>query len=155
MCPCWINVVIIVFKQFKLNCIILKIIYNIGYSVIYDILLNNNIIYNTNMNMNINKIIYPFTFSRRFYPKRLTVHSGYTFFLSVHVFPGNRTHKLCAANAMLYHWVTVTLYIYINSNVYVCVCVWYYISLVYIYIYIYIYIVNNNHSHIIMAVYSM
>ncbi len=29
------------------------------------------------------------------------VHSGYTFFLSVHVFPGNRTHNLCAANAML------------------------------------------------------
>ncbi len=25
-------------------------------------------------------------------------------FLSVHVFPGNRTHNLCAANAMLYHW---------------------------------------------------
>ncbi len=29
------------------------------------------------------------------------VHSGYTFFLSVRVFPGNRTHNLCAANAML------------------------------------------------------
>ncbi len=24
-------------------------------------------------------------------------------FLSVHVFPGNRTHNLCAANTMLYH----------------------------------------------------
>ncbi len=24
-----------------------------------------------------------FTFSRRFYPKRLTVHSGYTFFVSM------------------------------------------------------------------------
>ncbi len=23
--------------------------------------------------------------------------------LSVHVFPGNRTHNLCAANTMLYH----------------------------------------------------
>ncbi len=33
--------------------------------------------------------IFTFTFSRRFYPKRLTVHSGYTFFLSVCVFPGN------------------------------------------------------------------
>ncbi len=44
-----------------------------------------------------------FTFSRRFYPKRLTVHSGYTFFFvsTVHVFPWNRTHNLCAANAML------------------------------------------------------
>ncbi len=44
-----------------------------------------------------------------FYPKRLTVHSGYIFFLSVCVFPGNRTHNLCAANAMLYHWATGTL----------------------------------------------
>ncbi len=29
-------------------------------------------------------------------------------FLSVHAFPGNRTHNLCAANAMLYHWATGT-----------------------------------------------
>ncbi len=29
------------------------------------------------------------------------MHSGYTFVLSVCVFPGNRTHNLCAANAML------------------------------------------------------
>ncbi len=36
-----------------------------------------------------------------FYPKQLTAHSVYTFVLSVHVFPGNRTHNLCAANAML------------------------------------------------------
>ncbi len=50
-----------------------------------------------------------FAFSRRFYPKRLTVHSGYTFVLSVFVFPGNRTHNLCAANAILYHWATGTL----------------------------------------------
>ncbi len=49
--------------------------------------------------------IYIYAFSRRFYPKRLTVHSGYTFIqmtiLSVCVFLGNRTHNLCAANAML------------------------------------------------------
>ncbi len=38
--------------------------------------------------------IYINAFSRRFYPKRLTVHSGYTFVLSVCVFPGNRTHNL-------------------------------------------------------------
>ncbi len=31
-------------------------------------------------------------------------------FLSVCVFPGNRTHNLCAANAMLYHQATGTLY---------------------------------------------
>ncbi len=27
------------------------------------------------------------------------------------VFPGNRTHNLCAANAMLYHWATGTLFL--------------------------------------------
>ncbi len=54
---------------------------------------------------------FTFTFMRHFYPKRLTVHSGYTFFLSVCVFPGNWTHDLfCAANAMLYHWATGTLF---------------------------------------------
>ncbi len=37
--------------------------------------------------------IYIYAFSRRYYPKRLTVHSGYTF-LSVCVFPGNWTHNL-------------------------------------------------------------
>ncbi len=45
--------------------------------------------------------IYIYAFSRHFYPKRLAVHSGYTFVLSVCVLPGNRTHNLCAANAML------------------------------------------------------
>ncbi len=52
--------------------------------------------------------IYIYAFSRRFYPKRLTVHSGYTFVLWVCVFPGNWTHNLCRANAMLYHWATGT-----------------------------------------------
>ncbi len=57
-----------------------------------------------------------YAFSRRFYPKRPTVHSGYTFsFVSTHVFPGNRTHNLCAANAMLYHWATGTQKIKHNS----------------------------------------
>ncbi len=37
--------------------------------------------------------IYIYAFSRRFYPKRLTVHSGYTHFCQ-YVFPGNRTHNL-------------------------------------------------------------
>ncbi len=48
-----------------------------------------------------NFYIYIYAFNRRFYPKQLTVHSGYTFVLSVCVFPGNRTHNLCAANATL------------------------------------------------------
>ncbi len=51
--------------------------------------------------------IYIYAFSRRFYPKRLS-DSGYIFVLSVCVFPGNQTHNLCAANAMLYHWATGT-----------------------------------------------
>ncbi len=46
--------------------------------------------------------------------------------LSVHVFPGNRTHNLCAANTMLYHWATGTtshtwlliLHDYINKNIF-------------------------------------
>ncbi len=53
-----------------------------------------------------NAYIYIYALSRCFYPKRLTVHSGYTFVLSVCVFPGNQTHNLCAVNAMLYHWAT-------------------------------------------------
>ncbi len=49
--------------------------------------------------------IYIYAFSRRFYPKWLiqVIHV-----LSVCVFPGNRTHNLCAANTMLYHWATDT-----------------------------------------------
>ncbi len=54
--------------------------------------------------------IYIYAFSRRFYPKRLTVHSDYTF-VSVQWFPGNRTHNLCTTNAMLYHWATGTLWL--------------------------------------------
>ncbi len=45
--------------------------------------------------------IYMYAFSKRFYPKRLTVHSGFTFVLSVCVLPGNLTDNLCAANALL------------------------------------------------------
>ncbi len=47
--------------------------------------------------------IYIYAFSRRFYPKRLTVHSSYSFYiLSALAFPGNRTHDLGVASAMLY-----------------------------------------------------
>ncbi len=35
------------------------------------------------------------------YPKRLTVHSGYTFVSVAYVFMGTETHNLYAANAML------------------------------------------------------
>ncbi len=45
--------------------------------------------------------IYIYAFSRRFYPKRLTLHSSF-YILSALVFPGNRTHDLGVASAMLY-----------------------------------------------------
>ncbi len=45
--------------------------------------------------------IWTFTFIRRFYPKRLTLHSSYS--LSALAFPWNRTHDLGIASAMLYH----------------------------------------------------
>ncbi len=45
--------------------------------------------------------IYIYAFNRRFYPKRL--HSSYSFYiLSALAFPGNRTHDLSVASAMLY-----------------------------------------------------
>ncbi len=31
-----------------------------------------------------------------------------------YVFPGNRTHNLCTANAMLHHWATGMLYSRVN-----------------------------------------
>ncbi len=37
-------------------------------------------------------------------------------FLWVCVFPGNRTHNLCAANTMLYHWATCLLWCFISSG---------------------------------------
>ncbi len=47
--------------------------------------------------------IYIYAFSRRFYPKRLTVHSSDSFYIwSALAFPGNRTHDLGVASAMLY-----------------------------------------------------
>ncbi len=69
-------------------------------------------------------LFYIYAFSRHFYPKQLTVHSGYTFFLSVHVFLGTRTHNLCAANAMLYHWATWTHFTYFIINRVCRVCIW-------------------------------
>ncbi len=53
-------------------------------------------------------LLVPFTFMH-LADAFIQSNSGYTFFLSVCVFPGNRTHNLCDANAMLYHWATGTL----------------------------------------------
>ncbi len=48
--------------------------------------------------------IYIYAFSRCFYPKRLTLHFKLQFYiLSALAFPGNRTHDLGVASAMLYH----------------------------------------------------
>ncbi len=50
-----------------------------------------------------NIYIYIYAFSRRFYPKRLTLSLSYSFYiLSALAFPGNRTHDLGVASAMLY-----------------------------------------------------
>ncbi len=47
--------------------------------------------------------IFIYAFSRRFYPKRLTLHSRYSFYiLAALAFPGNGTHDLGVASAMLY-----------------------------------------------------
>ncbi len=66
--------------------------------------------------------IYIYAFSRRFYPKRLTLHSSYSFYiLSALAFPGNRTHDLGVASAMLYQLsyrkavITRSIYIYIYA----------------------------------------
>ncbi len=53
---------------------------------------------------------YIYAFSRGFYPKRLTVHSGYTFFYQYVCSLGIEPTTFCAANAMLYHWATGTLF---------------------------------------------
>ncbi len=47
-------------------------------------------------NLHLHLCIYQTLLSKATY-----MYSGYTFVLSVCVFPGNRTHNLCAANAML------------------------------------------------------
>ncbi len=56
------------------------------------------------------KLLHLHAFSRRFYPKRLTLHICYTYFCQ-YVFPANRTHTfaLLTMLAMLYHWATGTL----------------------------------------------
>ncbi len=68
---------------------------------------------NTNLNifdeireLSDNSYIYIYAFSRHFYPKRLTVHSGYTFFISMCVLP---------VVSMLYHWATGTLLLFWQS----------------------------------------
>ncbi len=46
-------------------------------------------------------VFYIYAFSRRFYPKRLTVHSGYTFVCQYVCSLGIEPTTFCAANAML------------------------------------------------------
>ncbi len=47
--------------------------------------------------------IYIYAFSRRFYPKRFTVHSGYTCFYHYVCSLGIEPTTFCGANVMLYH----------------------------------------------------
>ncbi len=47
--------------------------------------------------------LYIYAFSRRFYPKRLTVHLGYTLFYHYVCSLGIDHTTFCAANAILYH----------------------------------------------------
>ncbi len=55
------------------------------------------------------QIIYIYAFSRCFNPKRLTLHSGYNYYLYQFVCSlGIEPTTFCAANAMLYHWATGT-----------------------------------------------
>ncbi len=61
--------------------------------------------------------IYIYAFSRRFYPKRLTLHSSF-YILSALAFPGNRTHDLGVASAMLYQLSYRKAYILFKLNVY-------------------------------------
>ncbi len=49
-----------------------------------------------------------YIFSRRFYPKRLQVHSGFTCFFKYVCSWGIEPTTFCAANTMLHHWATVT-----------------------------------------------
>ncbi len=49
-----------------------------------------------------------YAFSRCFYPKRLAVHLGYTFFCQYVCSLGIQPITFWAANAMLYHWATGT-----------------------------------------------
>ncbi len=73
--------------------------------------------------INSQNIFYIYVFSRHFYPKRLTVHSGYTFFLFnfFHHYVcslGIEPTTFCAANAMLYHWATGTNFKFVLKKLY-------------------------------------
>ncbi len=62
----------------------------------------NSLLLKIDFNNVLNSYIYIYAFSRRFYPKRLTVHSGYNFFFYQYVFHlWSEPMTFCAANAML------------------------------------------------------
>ncbi len=71
--------------------------------------INSFIIYTPLPNPKCFNNIYMYAFSKRFYPKRLTVHLGYTFFCQYVCSLGIEPTTFCAANTMLYHWATGTL----------------------------------------------
>ncbi len=59
---------------------------------------------------NITTIIYIYAFSRRFYPKRLTVHSGYTVFISMCVPWELNPQPFVLLTQCSNHWATGTHY---------------------------------------------
>ncbi len=63
-----------------------------------------------------NLYIYIYAFSRRFYPKRLTI-AGYTFSLVCSL--GIEPTTFCAADAMLYHWATQELWYIVTYTKYI------------------------------------
>ncbi len=81
-------------------------------------------------------------FSRRFYPKRRTEHSGYTF-LSVCVFPGNWTHNLlrCHRNTCMYIFHKNVIYEYKYRHLI--------FSKYMLYVCIYIHIIHIHSTHIL------
>ncbi len=78
--------------------------------IIISLILLNHVFSTTNFSISHSSYIY--AFSRRFYPKRLTVNSGYAFFF-IFFYQyvcslGIEPMTFCAAKAMLYHWATGT-----------------------------------------------
>ncbi len=63
--------------------------------------------------------IYIYAFSRRFYPKRLTIAFRLYIFYQYVCSLGIEPTTFCAANTMLYHWAT-------QEHIYICDCHVYY-----------------------------
>ncbi len=72
---------------------------------------------NQRIRMMFEESFYMYAFSRRFYPKQLTVHSGYTLLYHYVCSLGIKPTTFCAANAMLYRWGTETRHVTLKTGV--------------------------------------